>query len=61
MRQEQPEATVRSLAEALGRPAHSVQTGLCAYDKYRRYTRDGTPATKLRSYTTRRDGRDTER
>ena len=55
VQQEQPGATVRDLAIALERPAHSIQTGLCAYDKYRRYTRDGIPATKLRIYTTRRD------
>jgi hypothetical protein len=55
VRQEYPGVTVRSLAELLERPAHSVQTGLCGYDKYRRYTRDGIPAKKLRSYTTRRD------
>ena len=33
-----PEATVASLAQMFGRPAHSIQTSLCQDDKYRRWT-----------------------
>ena len=38
VRQSQPGTTVKSLARELGKPAHSIQTSLCEYDKYRRWT-----------------------
>ena len=34
-------ATVKSLAVLLGRPAHSIQTSLCEYDKYVRWSSGG--------------------
>ena len=37
-RWEDPRATIESLANQLGRPAHTIQTSLCAYDKYIRWT-----------------------
>ena len=38
VRRQIPGATVASLAQTFGRPAHSIQTSLCEYDKYRRWT-----------------------
>ena len=38
VRSQIPGATVASLAKMFGRPAHSIQTSLCEYDKYRRWT-----------------------
>ena len=40
VKREMPGATVASLAQMFGRPAHSIQTSLCEYDKYQRWTAD---------------------
>ena len=40
VRQYDRSATVKSLAESTGREAHEIQTSLCEYDKYRRWTAD---------------------
>ena len=37
LRREDMGATVRGLSAALGRPAHTIQTSLCEYDKYVRW------------------------
>ena len=37
-RWECPDATVKGLAETLGRPAHTIQTSLCEFDKYTRWS-----------------------
>ena len=44
-----PEASVASLAQRYGRPAHSIQTSLCEYDKYRRWTADPDTMRKRQS------------
>ena len=48
IRREIPDATVASLAQTFGRPAHSIQTSLCEYDKYRRWSNDPAKMRKRR-------------
>ena len=48
VREYDPQATVKSLAEQTGREAHEIQTSLCEYDKYCRWTLEGIPDVKRR-------------
>ena len=40
--------SVKQFVEETGREAYSIQTSLCAFDKYRRYYDYGIPTTKVR-------------